>query len=326
MIACPISGGAQSDNMISVIIPTINRSAHLQNTLSSLASQQFDDEFEVLVIDNGSSDNTKDVVEEFQDRFTHLKYFFEAKPGLHEARHRGLRESNFDILAFIDDDIEAFPEWLDGIRESFRDEKVGLAGGNNLPLYEQDPPPWVQSLWTSNNDGLFMTHFSLLNFGEETKEVHPHFVFGCNFVIRKNLLIKMGGFHPDGMPPKLLKYRGDGEAYVAEQVQALGYKTLFNPRISIHHAVPASRMTIDYLKKRAYAEGITRSYIDIRYKRQTPAGLLSKLRKVLRQTITLAKPIDHAVLRSFQQGYTFHQEELKKDRELLAWVTKESYL
>ncbi len=312
--------------MISVIIPTLNRSDLLRNTLSSLASQVFDGEFEVLVVDNGSTDDTKAVVEGFKSSIKNLSYFLEPKPGLHEGRHRGLRESKFDILAFVDDDIEAFPEWLQGIRESFADEKVGLAGGNNLPLYEEDPPTWVQSLWISNSDGLFMTHFSLLNFGQETKEIHPHFVFGCNFIIRKNLLTKIGGFHPDGMPAKLLKYRGDGETYVAEQVQALGYKTLFDSRISIHHVVPVSRMSIDYLKKRAYAEGITQSYIDTRYKLQTRSGLLAKLRKFVRQTLNLANPIEHAVQQSFWQGYTFHQEELKKDRELLRWVTKESYL
>jgi glucosyl-dolichyl phosphate glucuronosyltransferase len=171
-----------------------------------------------------------------------------------------------------------------------------------------------------------MTHFSLLNFGEEKLEIHPHFVFGCNFSIRKSVLLKVGGFHPDGMPGALLKYRGDGETYVAEQVQALGYKTLFNPRASIHHVVPTSRMTIDYLKKRAYAEGITQSYIDTRYKRKTNSGFLSSLRKFVRQKINLANPIEHAVQQAFQNGYDFHQQELKNDKALVEWVTKDSYL
>lgn len=312
--------------MISVIIPTLNRAALLRKTLTSLVAQEFKGDFEVLVIDNGSTDNTKEVVSAFQDTLKDLTYLHESSPGLHEGRNRGLRESKYEILAFIDDDIEAFPEWLDGVHESFQDEKTGLVGGNNLPLYEAEPPQWLKGLWITNDDGSFLSHLSLLNFGDQPKEIHPHFVFGCNYCIRKSLLIKAGGFHPDGMPPEFIKYRGDGETYVAEQVQALGYKTLFNPRVSIYHVVPASRMTIDYLKKRAFSEGISQSYIDTRYNRKRSTSFLATFRRFVKQRLNLVSPLEKAAQESFDEGYFFHQRELKKDKKLMDWVMKENYL
>src|SRR5688572_28322760 len=101
--------------MISVIIPTLNRSGLLQSTLSSLTKQTLpSNHFEILVIDNGSTDKTQDVVSGFRSSFRHVSYILESNPGLHVGRHRGLRESHGEILAFADDDIEALPTWLKG--------------------------------------------------------------------------------------------------------------------------------------------------------------------------------------------------------------------
>src|SRR3989337_1555861 len=126
--------------MISVIIPTLNRSGLLDRTLLSLTQQTLPtQDYEILVIDNGSSDNTVNVVEQYQAKFDHLQYVLEKKPGLHAGRHRGLKESNGDILVFADDDIEALPTWLEGIQESFQDQNTGLVGGKNIPNYESNP-------------------------------------------------------------------------------------------------------------------------------------------------------------------------------------------
>jgi glucosyl-dolichyl phosphate glucuronosyltransferase len=98
--------------MISVIIPTRNRAELLRAALLSLSLQTLPPEdFEVLVVDNGSTDHTKKVVNGFNG-LMHLRYFFDPTPGLHVGRHRGLREASGEILVYGDDDIEALPTWL----------------------------------------------------------------------------------------------------------------------------------------------------------------------------------------------------------------------
>jgi glucosyl-dolichyl phosphate glucuronosyltransferase len=314
---------------LSVIIPTYNRCALLKRTLMTIMSQRFSGEhFEVLVIDNHSTDSTKEVTESFHGEIRNLKYLFVDKPGLHEGRHAGMRMSAGDILVYADDDIKAFPEWLESIADSFQDASVALVGGKNIPDYEVTPPAWIENLWIETADGRYMAEFSLLDFGDTIKQIHPHFVFGCNFSIRKSVVNKIGGFHPDALPQSLLKFRGDGETHVSDQVLSLGYKTIYNPNASVQHFVPASRMNIDYLKKRSYAEGITRSYRDIRKMGFVDERLFTTLKHETKKLLNLMREnkIGRAVCRSFYNGYYFHQQEVKRDEALLAWVMKENNL
>ncbi len=317
--------------MISVIIPTLNRSKLLAKTLLSLTQQTVSlQDFEILVVDNGSTDDTQQVVGHFRSTLPKLKYILEKDPGLHAGRHRGMHESSGDILVFADDDIVAFPTWLEGIVESFQDDRTGLVGGKNVPDYESPPPDWVESLWVKTPEGRYMTYFSLLSFGEEVIKIDPHFVFGCNFSIRKPLLLQIRGFHPDGMPSSLLKYRGDGETHVANEVHRLGYNTIYNPKASVKHWVPSSRMNLDYIKKRAFSEGITHSYIDTRKEKQDhnrPGYLVRKIKALKEIFLWLfSTELDRAIKMSHQAGYAFHQAELKRDKDLRPWVMKEDYI
>jgi len=317
--------------MISVIIPTLNRSDLLFTTLRSITKQSLPiDDFEILVIDNGSKDDTQKVVSNFQSSFRQLKYVQETNPGLHSGRHRGLAESKGDILVFADDDIEALPTWLEGIQESFENNDTGLVGGKNIPNYESQPPQWVDELWETYEEGRYITYFSLLDFGDAVKEINPHFVFGCNFAIRKNLLLQIKGFHPDGMPQSLIKFRGDGETHVATQVQELGFRTIYNPKASIKHWVPSSRMNMEYIQKRAFSEGITQSFIDTRKKKILERQVFppSLFAKYIKEKISgfFLSDVRKQIRSSFRDGYNFHQSELKKDKDLLQWVLKDNYL
>ena len=93
---------------LSVIIPTRNRADDLRDVLQSLLNQTLgSDRFEVLVVDNGSTDDTCSVAGEFTCSCGNFHYFFEKTPGLHAGRHRGLMEAAGDVLVFVDDDIVA---------------------------------------------------------------------------------------------------------------------------------------------------------------------------------------------------------------------------
>ncbi len=113
---------------ISVIIITLNRAEWLKDALTSLIKQSRQPD-EVIVVDNGSKDHTKEVVLGFSDRL-HLKYIYEAVRGIPHARNAGARNATGDIIAFTDDDSVADENWLKYIEIPFiKDPNVGAVGG-----------------------------------------------------------------------------------------------------------------------------------------------------------------------------------------------------
>jgi len=240
----------------------------LCSALKSITLQTFPpDEFEVLVIDNGSTDTTKEIVETFNKTIKNIRYFYDETPGLHIGRHRGLKEARSEILVYADDDIEAFPTWLEGIWASFQDENVALVGGKNLPKWEIEPPYWIYEMWMDTNQyGHSLGYLSVLDFGNKVMEIDPVYVWGCNFSIRKKVLLAAKGFHPDGFPQDMIQYRGDGETSISIYIRKNNYKAIYNPGASVYHFVPKNRMTIDYFCKRAFNQGVSDSYAHIREK------------------------------------------------------------
>ena len=162
---------------VSVVIPTRNRASLLAAALDSLTRQTLSPEaFEVLVIDNGSTDETAEVVRAQSARLTTLRYFYEAEPGLHVGRHRGMLEALGSVLVFGDDDIEALPSWLSAIHEAFLDPDVAMVGGNNLPMFLEEPPEWLMRLWRDSGRvrGRSLPSLSLLELSANGHEFRPY--------------------------------------------------------------------------------------------------------------------------------------------------------
>ena len=308
---------------LSVIIPTRNRAALLNNALRCIVNQTLaKNVFEVIVVDNGSLDHTKAVVTDFEKLITNLHYIYDPNPGLHIGRHRGLLASNSDILVYADDDIEAFPTWLEAISDTFQDQNVALVGGNNIPKFEASPPSWINEQWNLSGPRKVIAELSILDFGEEQTEISPLYVFGCNFSIRKRILIEAGGFHPDGMPTELIKYRGDGETSVARYVHKNNYKTVFNPKASVFHIVSKQRLTLAYFAQQNYKAAISSSYTAVRENK--PTRLFKKRIKIFIKKYLLLKNTE--IEEAFIKGYIYHQTQTKSDTKLYDWIMRESYI
>ena len=100
--------------MYSVVVPTLNRADSLRSAIESLLSQDTSLPYEIIVVDNDSSDRTRDVVESFMKKaHGRLRYVFEGVPGLSVARNAGIAAANGEVVAFIDDDAMASPDWLE---------------------------------------------------------------------------------------------------------------------------------------------------------------------------------------------------------------------
>jgi glucosyl-dolichyl phosphate glucuronosyltransferase len=322
----------------SIIIPTFNRSDVLRRTMASVAQLDFaPEDFEILVVDNGSTDQTRQAFEVARAIAPkhNWRYFYEPMPGLLSGRHKGALESQADICAFIDDDVRLNVNWLHALKEAFHDPAVALVGGPSHPIYESVPPEWLQDFYSENDHARYCYWLSLLDGGEGSKEIHPGYVWGLNYAIRKKTLFDMGGFHPDCVPKPLQRFQGNGENGLSLKILKAGCKAMYHPQAAVQHEVPASRLTYDYFQKRAYYQGVSDSYNKIRaegHVSQRAWSWKEPLRPAKRFVVQFlrsddsALPVvkDHAA-KAYKMGYEFHQREVRRDPRLLEWVLRKDY-
>jgi glycosyltransferase involved in cell wall biosynthesis len=316
---------------LTVIIPSRNNACLLDRMLASVACQQFPDEqFEIIAIDNGSTDDTSAVCEAWEARFRNFRRVFEPEPGLHVGRNLGLTLARANILVYVDDDIQAEPLWLKGIAEAFNHPGVGLVGGNNQPDFESQPPPWLEQMKQRFSYGWALPSLSLLDFGISPRDISPAYVWGCNYSIRKDILMQIGGFHPDGMPKELIHLRGDGESFVSAEVVRLGMRVRFAPAASIRHFTPKSRMTETYLRDRGFRQGISKTYAVIRkyrgLKLSASTVLILSVIKSLCGRFASSNPGTKAMLTGYIDGILWHLRHCQSNADTIRWILKKNYM
>jgi glucosyl-dolichyl phosphate glucuronosyltransferase len=324
--------------MISVVIPTRNRADLLAPALESILTQDLaQSRFEVLVIDNGSTDDTQHVIDQYKGQLANLSGIYAPEPGLHTGRHVGMKVAKGDILVFVDDDIESLPTWLSSIDTSFQDPQVAMVGGNNYPLFLQTPPDWLNRMWHRPTFRGYKSipSLSVIEFTQTPKVISPYQIWGCNFAIRKEVLLQAGGFHPDGMPKELIRFRGDGETHVSRYVAKSDLKCVFHPGASVYHKVTQERMTHAYFRQRGFNQGVSDSYTQLRQD-SPPASsfrfpLIHRVFSfALRKTIHLfdsaeLKRAAEALQLGHREGYAYHQTAYREDPEVREWVHKPIY-
>lgn len=131
---------------VTVILCTYNSCRSLATAPESVAASQMPDsvDWEVLVVDNNSSDRTRAVVEEFcRQHYSRFPYLFEQRQGKSYALNTGIREARGEILAFMDDDVIVDAKWLQNLTAVFQKEGWAGAGGRILPERTFTPPAWL---------------------------------------------------------------------------------------------------------------------------------------------------------------------------------------
>src|SRR3972149_11111049 len=174
--------------IISVVVCTHNRSESLRETLRSLMLQNYPaSDYEIIVVDNRSTDRTKEVVSEF----SHVRYVLEEKMGLSHARNRGIKESRGDVVAFIDDDAKADKSWLSRLVQVYKEEKdAGCVGGRVILDWKCEKPSW----WHTDLDEVF----NGINYSDSRISLsHPRYPYGTNISFRTDIVEKAGGFRID---------------------------------------------------------------------------------------------------------------------------------
>lgn len=258
--------------------------------------------------------------------------------GLLAGRQRALEvAADADILIYLDDDVALPPGWAVKMIEPFSNSEVQLAGCRYLPDYAGPAPPWLKEMWRSEEGGFrTIAQLSLLDGGDAPRFHSPMLVWGLCFAIRREAVIKLGGFNPDGYPWPLRRYRGDGESGLASRAKQLGLKAFYQGQTHVLHAVPAERMTPKYFARRSFLQGISDSYSLIRSSGATPPPPLpswkdwlrparTKLDEVLAEIRPTSANVRRLMARAYLAGQAYHQAQVRHDPHLLAWVVKAHY-
>lgn len=241
---------------ISVIIPTYNRKNFLEKTLVSFLKQSFPKkDYEIVVVDNGCSQAifnlTQKLANKYKKRVIYLK---EPVLGLTKARHTGAKVAKGKILAYADDDAIYPANYLAEIIKPYKDKKVAAVGTKVVAKWEKQPPKWILKYFNNY-------YYSLLDYGREIKKVN--FLNGVSLSIRKELLFKLGGFNPDVVGKRRI---GDGESGLMRKIQKTSAKIIYTPRAVVKHIIPLQRISLGYIKKRSFDEGIAVAFADYKKK------------------------------------------------------------
>jgi len=210
------------------------------------------EDFEIIIVNNNSTDNTEEVIEDYIDKYPeiNLKYYFVPKPGQVYARQIGILAARNEILSFTDDDGILSPEWLTEISKVFlkNDKAVGVAGKIQIKWDEQ-PPEWIYD---------YERQLGKLNYGNEVKYEVGLYMNAGNLSIKKDVLIEVGGFNPEMVGDWLL---GDGESGLWLRLKNNKLLIGWAPdALMLHYQVAKKNATVQDIKRRFMNNGICIPY------------------------------------------------------------------
>jgi GT2 family glycosyltransferase len=290
---------------ISAIICTYNRDTYLGAAIDSLLAQELAADFEVLVVDNGSSDRTREVVE--QRAADHrLKYIFEPQIGLSVARNTGARVATSEILAYLDDDAVASPHWLKVLVAAFAaNPRMAIAGGKVTLLW---PPGISQPKWLSVG---LTANLGAYDLGDRMVYIQQPGLTprGLNYCIRRSFLAEIGGFDPQlGRIGKNLL--SNEELQMTEFALQRGWQVAYLPAALVAHNIAPERLKSSWFLNRGWWQGISECYREqlsgkagVGQLQRGSERLLRGLYKALQYSLDPAERFDKLVYAYGQIGY-----------------------
>ena len=231
---------------ISVVICTYNRGKLLADALSTVCNQTLDPSvYEVIVVDNNSTDNTNEVVKGYRRRFTNVSYCIEPHQGLSRARNRGWREAKGEYVAYIDDDCKVPEQWLTVAKKIIEQISPDVFGGPYFSFYNTPKPHWFKDSYGSREHGKearFLTDNEYLS--------------GGNIFFRRELLEILGGFDVSlGMSGQRLAY-GEETALLRHIRETMPEQIIYyDPEMYVHHLVHSKKMSLPWVIRQRFVDG-----------------------------------------------------------------------
>lgn len=253
---------ANSTEGISAVVCCFNSAQRIEQTLEHLFTQKglLTGNWEIIVVDNASTDNTATLAADLYNKLTGIKPAFkivkESKPGLANARLKGIAEARFDYIAFCDDDNWLSSFYLaDALNIMKSHENIGVLGGFGEPVFEREEPPYF---WKNQVYLLALGPQSNKDFADltDTRKV----VYGAGMVINKKYVKELLNnydftFQTAGRTGDTLI---SGEDYeLCSALRKLGYKVYYSSKLKFKHFIPHSRTQIAYYKKLTMGFGLS---------------------------------------------------------------------
>jgi glucosyl-dolichyl phosphate glucuronosyltransferase len=226
---------------IALVICTYNRDKYLPEALESVKKQTLEnDKFQLIIVDNNSTDNTADISQEFisKNPSLNIKYCFEEQKGLSFARNRGVAEANASIVSYVDDDVILPTSFLEEVVNFFDKYKDAAgAGGKVIPKYENGKEPEWMNKYLNGFVGKVDYGNNILQYNKRMK-----YPAGCNMAYRKDILLKVGGFNNE------LTFRSD-DKYIFYKIKNISDKIYYVPNAWLYHYIDADRLKKSNFKK-----------------------------------------------------------------------------
>jgi glucosyl-dolichyl phosphate glucuronosyltransferase len=241
----------------SIVIPTFNRAGDLRKTLASVAGLVATELWEVIVVDNNSTDDTQRVVGEAQAAFpVELQYVFEQEQGRSAALNAGIRAARGEIIATTDDDVELQADWLDRAGEALDTLDCDYVGGKVLPVWPAARPDWIP-----DHGGKQWAVIALLDYGPEPL---PFFKFAHRVPIGVNMAFRRTAFDRAGMWSNRVG-RKKGTLLGQEvrewmlRARTAGLRGYYTPTMVVRHLIQRDRLEKAYFRRWFYWNGVSRA-------------------------------------------------------------------
>lgn len=281
----------------SVVLCTYNRRNSVLTTLASLRRQTLAyEQFEVIVIDNGSQDGTYAAVTAYVQAGPkmvahtpkatwHVRCLVETQNGLSYARNAGIRAATGEIVVFLDDDAVADPTFLEYLLQSYDETAADAIGGRVELRWEAKRPHWL-------HDNMLDVLGYFAPAQTRVRLPAPQDMSSCNFSIKRDVFRAIGFFSPL-LSKHATSPLGMEVADLCRRLHAAGYTLWYEPQVVVEHRVPAARLTRPYFVGRAYWQGrseIMAQYADTQqHMAVTPQKLPDVLRTVLPEAQEVAR-------------------------------------
>jgi glycosyltransferase involved in cell wall biosynthesis len=231
---------------ISAVVCTYNRADLLAGALQSLGEQTLpSSDYEVIVVDNNSSDHTLAVAEGFCRRHSNIRYCLEPQQGLSHARNRGWQEARGEYVAYTDDDCKVPEQWLEVAKEVIERVSPGVFGGPYYAYCNTSKPRWLKDTYFSRNFG---DHPRFLSQSE--------YLSGNNIFFRRSLLRTLGGFDPKlGMAGQKIAY-GEETALIQRIRTSMPDQLIYyEPKLYLYHLARTDKMTMRWIVLQPFHAG-----------------------------------------------------------------------
>lgn len=240
----------------SIVIATYNRAADLRDTLASLSRLTPDGPWEVIVVDNNSPDDTRDVVAAAVPGFpVPLRYLFEREQGRSPALNAGIRAATGEIIATTDDDVRVPADWLTQAASGLARLDCDYVGGRVLPIWGGPRPAWLP-----NHGGRQWAVIALLDYGPEPLQFGTRVPLGVNMAFKRSAFERAGLFDPHtGRRAGTLLGQEVREWCI--RARATGVRGFYVPEMALEHIIPADRLNKRYFRRWFYWRGISRALL-----------------------------------------------------------------